>query len=351
MNEEDRKKVFWLLKKYSSYTAWNALGEAYSEFAAAFEYAIEHYVKMSPTSTQEQVDNAIRDLSDWYKEILDGQIAFEKGLPLLKEGQRSVFRNTSTGYLRYAGGVRGFIRRIMDPEEFVFDWMPNKDEVVGAANKLWREPFKGLALINERDENHQVASLGSQTVFDPIYGPFNIPLRLSAVPTPTDITIQTEDDDVPQSGIWEPEWEISPGLLKSLTGTPVKTEKGCMNYLLAGTIAPKYKDGELEPEINVTWRLIWADDRYLDGIIPEEEAGYIAEVAQPQDQPAAGTHRGLPDEIVPQTGWWWSPAFTGTDAFRYFTQNDHFPPTKTTNYGGVIWYYEADRQKEPPEKR
>ena len=40
MDEADRKKVFWLLKKYSSYTTWQALGDAYAEFVTAWEYAI-----------------------------------------------------------------------------------------------------------------------------------------------------------------------------------------------------------------------------------------------------------------------------------------------------------------------
>ena len=57
-----------------------------------------------------------------------------------------------------------------------------------------------------------------------------------------------------------------------------------------------------------------------------------------------GRLRGLPNEMVLKTGWWWSPAFTGTDALRHFNQGEHFPSTETTNYGGVFWYYDADRQ-------
>ena len=333
MNEVDRKKVFWLLKKYSSYTAWQALGDAYAEFVAAWEYAMSH---------AKDVDVDSQNIG-WTKKILDGQIAFEKGLPRLREGQRSVFRRTSTGYLRQAAGAISFINRIMDPEEFVLDWMVNKDEVVAATNKLLLRG-RGLGAANEPGnelyEDERVASLGQQTVFDPFFGPFNIPHQLSDVPAPTDITVNT-GKELSHTGVWEPEWTVSPGLIKSLTGTPAKLEKGCMNYLLAGTIAPKYKDGELDPEINVTWRLIWADHRYEDGIIPEEETEYLAEAASTPHQERL---RALPNEIVPKTGWWWSPAFTGADALRHFNQGDHFPPTETTNYGGVFWYYDADRQ-------
>ena len=58
----------------------------------------------------------------------------------------------------------------------------------------------------------------------------------------------------------------------------------------------------------------------------------------------SGRLRGLPNEIVPKTGWWWSPAFNGADALRHFNQGEYFPSTETTAYGGVFWYYEADRQ-------
>ena len=103
MNEEDRKKVFWRLQKYSSFTAWNALGEAYAEFVKAWEYAMEN-ANAGLIGPQ---------ITDWYKRILNGQIAFEKGLPLLREGGRSVFKRSSTGYLRQASGAMGFIRHII----------------------------------------------------------------------------------------------------------------------------------------------------------------------------------------------------------------------------------------------
>ena len=342
MNEEDRKKVFWLLKKYSSYTAWKALGDAYVEFAKNFEYAVVH-----ADETNEFETEALKD-------ILDGQIAFEKGLPLLRKGRRSVFRRTSTGYLRQAASAIVFINRIMDPEEYVFDWMVNKEEAVTATNKLMLQRY-GLFAANEPGdelyEDERVAAFGQQTAFDPMDGPFNIPRQLSDVPTPTDTTVNT-GVELPISGIWEPEWAISPSLLKSLTGTPVKLEKGCMNYLLAGSLAPQYKDGELEPEIDVTWRLIWADHRYEDGTIPEEEKEYLAEVAPTQaDQPLTTARlRAEPNEIVPKTGWWHSSAKPNGQALHYFEAGQRFPDIHTTNYGSVIWGYDPNEQKAAPKK-
>ena len=65
---------------------------------------------------------------------------------------------------------------------------------------------------------------------------------------------------------------------------------------------------------------------------------------------AHGRLRALPSEIVPQTGWWHTPALKGAQGFRYFEQGQRFPETRTTDYGGVIWGYDPDQQKDPPQK-
>ena len=153
MSEEERKKVFWLLKKYSSYTAWKALGDAYAEFAKAYEYAIQH---------SEETDE---DASEWdrdhFKRILDGQIAFEKGLPLLREGQRSVFRNTSMGYLARAANQVYFAGRIMDPDEYVFDWMKNKDEVLATFETVELH-ISGLFSARDRQSPNHLQPFGTK---------------------------------------------------------------------------------------------------------------------------------------------------------------------------------------------
>ena len=54
--------------------------------------------------------------------------------------------------------------------------------------------------------------------------------------------------------------------------------------------------------------------------------------------------RGLPGEVVPQTGWWSTPALTGESGRRYFQKDERFPSTKITDYGEVIWNYHSDLQ-------
>jgi hypothetical protein len=48
---------------------------------------------------------------------------------------------------------------------------------------------------------------------------------------------------------------------------------GSMNYFVVNSNASHIGEGRIvEP---TTWRLLWKDDRYLDGTIPAEEAGYV----------------------------------------------------------------------------
>jgi hypothetical protein len=53
-----------------------------------------------------------------------------------------------------------------------------------------------------------------------------------------------------------------------------------MNYLLAGTPAPKYWGKDGGEDFDVKWRLIWEDNRYLDGRIPVEEMDYFPPEAE-----------------------------------------------------------------------
>lgn len=74
--------------------------------------------------------------------------------------------------------------------------------------------------------------------------------------------------EIPLDGIYEP-WFVLTSVV------------GCPNYFLKGQIAHQYHpEGENEL-IDVRWRLIWQDTRYLNGTVPAEEAQYI--LSQPDD--------------------------------------------------------------------
>lgn len=364
MTEEERRKVFWLVKKYSSYTAWKALANAYFGFSDA-------WLKAMKLADDADIDEFNKRAT---KDILDGRIAFEKGLPRLKQGDRSVWRRNSRGVLIQGLYQLGFIDRIMDPVEYMFDWMKNKDEVV-VAHQVLNEAYAGHGAVTERPDITDDAPLAPWNVLatiHPTYGTamrnpahLNFPPSLPDVPAPASFVVET-GAEVPFDGIYEPEWgEVKAegqGMLTKLksavTGKKKTTEPprligndddadsfppasrrdhiGCMNYLLAGTSAPYYSDDEDAPPMPVAWRLIWKDTRYLDGTIPDEEAEYLkplAPFANPRLRCPAG-------QACPKDGWWLTPAKAGS--CRFFRAGEVMP-SLGSNYGETIWQWDEQQ--------
>ncbi|MFN3298379.1 Imm72 family immunity protein [Caldimonas sp.] len=348
MSEEERRKVFWLLKKYSSYTAWEALAQAYYRFADA-------WMKAMRMADDADIDEFNQDAT---KSILTGRIGFEKGLARLKKGDRSVWRGNYSksfaawGPLKQAAHEVYFVEKIMNPVEYVFDWMKNKNEVLEAAQNISRERL-GLGSVMERLTLGDSANWGSAFVFDPFWGPYNFPDQLPDVPPPTDITVHT-GDEVPLDGIYEPEWgepvrpepglwarmqaamERRPSLFEPAPQPLVRGRHiGCMNYLVKHTVAPTYRDEERDKPWPVTWRLIWKDERYLDGTIPEEEGQYLAPVEPAAQAHPPSTPAGSP---CPRTGWWFTPA--KANSRRHF-QTGQIMPDLHADWGLTIWQWDT----------
>ena len=62
-------------------------------------------------------------------------------------------------------------------------------------------------------------------------------------------------------------------------------------------------------------------------------------------QPATSSRlKGNPGEVVPQSGWWISPALGSEEGRRYFKAGERFPEIKSTNWGLVIWSYNSADQ-------
>jgi hypothetical protein len=105
MNEDDRKRVFWMLKKYSSYTAWKVLGDAFQAFPDGWEYAVNH---VQPPLDSD--DFWVEALKSFWK----GCEGFDRGLPLLKQGDRYIYRNKANWLIRHQ--IK-YAYRLMDPVE------------------------------------------------------------------------------------------------------------------------------------------------------------------------------------------------------------------------------------------
>jgi hypothetical protein len=183
-----------------------------------------------------------------------------------------------------------------------------------------------------------------------------------------EVTIAT-GDDIPFSGIWEP---MKDGKLG-----------GAMNYLHGGSYAPTYRETNLLPSdrdygfkahtVNTVWRLIWRDDRYEDGKIPEEEKSYIF-LYPPQTDFLKEEHQLNPLQYIrkhdiehpfldrkrppwgrcdgggqcPKEGWWTSHAAPDRIGRRYFKQGEIMPNFPHSTWGATIWYLEdpwGERQK------
>ncbi len=336
MTDDERRKVFWLLKKYSSYTAWKALGDAYANFIRAWERAIKLEDQNEVTEFETEA----------LKSFWNAQIEFEKGLPKLRRGERRIFRHVANW--RSYNAIH-YARRLMDPVEYVHDWMKAEKENAIAAEKEIEERWN-VYTVTEHENKETPATYREKDALDEDWHRCSFPSDLPEVPPSTHQTVES-GETVPIDGIWEPEWAMpgsSSGFLARLTNPAAsetgRLEKGCMNYLLADTMAPPYQDSLESKAIPVRWRLIWEDTRYRDGTIPEEEAQYCAPPAPVPSAPPDGKLRAQPGEVVPKTGDWWSPAFQGANQVRHFEQGERFPAIETTNYGVVIWYYDPDRQ-------
>jgi hypothetical protein len=90
------------------------------------------------------------------------------------------------------------------------------------------------------------------------------------------------DRVIPFTGIWEP-WLCEEGLFSGIwdrlcdrNTAKLTGMAGCPNYFLSGTKAYAYRrEDRNRIAERVAWRLLWQDERYLDGTIPEEEAVFL----------------------------------------------------------------------------
>lgn len=368
MTEEDRRKVFWLLKKYSSVTAWEALAQTYYRFADAYMEAIRLVDHAKADALDEE------SFADEAKLILDGRIGFEKGLAQLKTGDRHVWRLGTIGFggwgdLQKASYQLDFIRKIMDPEEYVLDWMKNKDQVVAANDALQKMRFCQESIMEPSEGNPApMAPWNALATVHPVYGlpmndpkHLNFPPHLTEVPSSSGIVVDT-GAEVLVDGIYEPEW----GKIESIAGSgllgkiklalvkkpsliepdaevagPRREHIGYMNYLLANTSAPPYRDGERDKPMPVTWRLVWKDERYLDGVIPSEEAEYLAPVAETSATATAKAQlRCEGKQPCPREGWWFTPARSNS---RCHFNSGELMPDVGSDYGVTIWQWDEQQ--------
>lgn len=99
-------------------------------------------------------------------------------------------------------------------------------------------------------------------------------------PQPEDHIFVRANGFTPYAGIWEPVAAPEQSFWRRLTGAwkpqPPFEMVGAMAYFHPHSKAPRIRIGSEDKctKLNMAWRLLWRDDRYADGTVPEKEAQY-----------------------------------------------------------------------------
>jgi len=100
--------------------------------------------------------------------------------------------------------------------------------------------------------------------------------------------------------------------------------------------------------------LLDIDDSSIDHMVyPKDLMSYARKLRNEgatSPDSTVGRLRGLPNEVIPKTGWWHSPAKPNEQYLHWFEAGQHFPDIHSTSYGSVGWGYDPDEQKESPKK-
>lgn len=275
VTDEMRAQAFWLVQRYSSYRYIERMYKLYAAFVEGFE----EYAKTNPPEG-----------AKWYRDSLlalyTDQATQEKGLGLLGKGYRS-------GYLHILSGLD--FGSYLGPRRF---GEVSCYEVIG---HRYGEglPSVGLFAWVERAilmsinvERTLLAQLAYPRVLESLSGqPIRYPAKLEPIRASRRIRINPEDE-VPIAGIW----------------LPIDIPNCCPNYLWAGRKRAKalrlseridwpyfpggdgtepraaHTEYEYAPE-TTRWELLWMDDRYARGKIPDESEYFDDTTAFPAHPP------------------------------------------------------------------
>ncbi|MFT3721152.1 Imm71 family immunity protein [Pseudorhodoferax sp.] len=274
-NEHERKQIFCWLKQVSSWTAWNRILGYYKAWADAAEQSVR------------AADNAgILEKStisyDDYVYILKGLAHFEEGVRRLRKGDKRVFQYNAHGEFAMAGRA---------PNHWSIGiWGRGEMGIDYEHTPHWEEFECTLKQLNAASGECGMVILESEhldAAVPNIYGVWlqenlpkmQFPRMVFDIPDPSEDVLIRTGKVIPYTGIWEPVNNPKPkgfSLFKQPPSRGPFPVVGCMNYLHGASPAPRAKlETETESlRADVTWRLLWRDDRYEDGSIPEEERDY-----------------------------------------------------------------------------
>lgn len=321
--QAERPVLFRLLKQASSYTLW-AFIQPYFDDWVAFAKRIQ------PLAMEPEGGPSLNDSS--MKLFMTSHAAFLSALAKLHKGDRSVFKwlgyGTGQGYLCEAWRLvevwqtkRGRIQEGM--ELVATDYWPEFEQKFDQLVNVWL--CNGEQALQPRYLDVPAVFQGMEYYHateyfpdgDPIFNSLMKRTDIPVVPVPKKEVLIKTGKEIPCYGIWEPVKVLrKTSILDTFKRPEPWTEsdfeiEGCMNYLHAGSPAPTiafegdHYRGEGRP---TTWRLLWEDDRYFDGTIPEEEKEYEFLIIPPKPLPLPKPKEPPKDELL------W--AFSGDPAVK-----------------------------------
>ena len=345
----DLNREAWFLYQVTSIEHFERCAQACQEFAEIFDQLM----------TKHDV-HGYANLDYWVREYYSAAKDIKRYIELVKVGDYmpmiSELNAADANYRGFSEQPDGWMT-----DEERKEWIAafrRLSDLCGYANEAMRNnKWKGINWVERdehKDEDDFLEMLDRDDGFKGIYAEevINNLQEKNLLPKPDHYPQYRIDktrscragETCPWAGVWVPEQAFTEGL-----------EKFSLAFAMAGRpMQPAYRIVRMEkvtmyepdPEIREIMGED-ADQTTFSPITKAEDALWYPVVQVEAAAEARADHgrlRALPNELVPQTGWWWSPAFTGTDALRHFNQGEHFPSTETTNYGGVFWYYDADRQ-------
>ncbi|PKO38685.1 MAG: hypothetical protein CVU31_18540 [Betaproteobacteria bacterium HGW-Betaproteobacteria-4] len=369
-DDEERRRIFYMLKKNSSYTAWARVGKFYDQWMAVYTKAYEEARASNRDEYFFWENRYIKDYAN-YK-------GYAECLSRLKIGDKRPFKFLGRFGYFYQGLLPSdsWSTRIMR-----FEW--GETEIDEVASPLWNEFTSSLTQVRyalgelrryiQEDRYLDIpAPLGLSSYRGPNFLREDTVLPdgdLPPVPdAPQPLRIIQTGDTVPCSGIWEPvKVEMSSGLMGMFKKPQIPDSgdlelDGTMNYLHVDSPAPTiaFEADSLRRDGRPTfWKLLWRDDRYEDGTIPPEEADYqfrcpefspppwiefYPEEARNASGMSATERRSIPGgQSCPEAGWWFTPAKSGSR--RYFKQGETMP-SLGGDYGDTFWQRSPDQS--PP---
>ena len=360
INQKSRNKVFYLLKKYTSYALLKKVMLLNKEFVDAFERQLRH---PSDLIINNITDNDQLRHEQEFLGFLDGLNHLENILKRLffssnkKEIYHLIFEvNGGSLFDRYADemGLKNdiFYKTLGLGHSHGYIYDPY-DHTSYVEKMLFSGEILNLTVITMLGgeyffpNKHIIYNKWSyESLFSESYWPLIKEIVEPTTPCPAYNESSKEQipsgEEIQISGIYEP-WFDEP-VYKKLTQDPeYNVYVGCPNYFLEGSEATQYKLEGTDDWYDVKWHLIWEDNRYVDGVIPEEESAYTFDLdIKTLSNISENNHEKLSiraREKVPQAGYWYTTA--KETSRQYFKQGDIFPDVES-DWGEVYWYFDGE---------